>query len=65
MDAELERKILDRIGPMPEGQVMRIDPVKILRRHGWFSWGPDSWIHEDDLGTVVGTEDALKQEGLL
>jgi hypothetical protein len=31
----------------------------LLRFAGYFSWGTDAWIHEDDLGTVLSTEDAV------
>jgi hypothetical protein len=26
---------------------------------GFFRWGADAWIQEDDLGTVLSTEEAL------
>jgi hypothetical protein len=42
-----------------------IDAARVLRRLGWFSWGKDAWIHQDDEGTVLSTNDALRQEGLL
>ena len=34
--------------------------IRLLKLSGFFSWGKDSWVHEEDEGTVVSTEDALE-----
>lgn len=31
----------------------------LLLRSGYFQWGKNGWIHEDDEGTVMSTADAL------
>lgn len=43
---------------------MTIAIEKVLRRLGWFTWGRGAWIHEDDLGDVCTTAEALQREGL-
>jgi len=30
-----------------------------LQLHGFFAWGQDAWIHEDDEGHVMSTADAI------
>jgi hypothetical protein len=31
----------------------------LIRSQGFFPWGRNAWINEDDMGTVLPTEDAL------
>lgn len=49
----------DGLGPAYRGP--RPEDYKRLRAAGFFSWGSDAWIHEDDEGTVMSTADALER----
>lgn len=39
------------------------DPLAtaLLKRAGYFRWGVDAWIHEDDQFTVLSTADAVER----